>query len=122
MAYRTDIGARNRGGAIIAVIAIHAALLFAFLNLSGAVDVAGVRQPVLQLFNLDAVPPPPPPVQQQIAKPKAKEGGSAPKNIRSQATPVVAPKPPPLPGPRLRVMARFDNLPGRTAPASRTPS
>ncbi len=93
MPYRTDIGARNRGGAIIAVIAIHAALLFAFLNLSGAVDVAGVRQPVLQLFNLDAVPPPPPPVQQQIAKPKEKEGGSAPKNIRSQATPVVAPKP-----------------------------
>jgi len=96
MAYRTDIGARNRGGAIVAVIVIHAALLFAFLNLSGAVDVAGVRQPVLQLFNLDQVPPPPPPpspVKQQIAKPKEKEGGSAPENIRSEATPVVAPKP-----------------------------
>ena len=31
--------------------------------------------------------------QQQQPKPKEKEGGSAPKNIKSEATPVVAPKP-----------------------------
>ena len=31
--------------------------------------------------------------QEQQAKPKEKEGGSAPKNINSEATPVVAPKP-----------------------------
>ena len=35
----------------------------------------------------------PPPPQKQQPKPKEKEGGSAPKNIRSEATPVVAPKP-----------------------------
>ena len=38
-------------------------------------------------------PPPPPPQKQQQPKPKDKEGGSAPKNIKSEATPVVAPKP-----------------------------
>src|SRR5205807_6252893 len=38
-------------------------------------------------------PPPPPPQQKTQAKPKAKEGGSAPKNVKSEATPVVAPAP-----------------------------
>ena len=38
-------------------------------------------------------PPPPPPQQRQQPKPKEKPGASAPKNVRSQATPVVAPKP-----------------------------
>src|SRR5213075_340781 len=38
-------------------------------------------------------PPPTPPPRQQKQKPKEKEGGSAPKNIKSEATPVVAPKP-----------------------------
>jgi protein TonB len=47
----------------------------------------------MRLFNLDRTPPPPPPAPQASAKPREKEGGSAPKNIRSQATPVVAPKP-----------------------------
>jgi protein TonB len=37
-------------------------------------------------------PPPPPPEQRQREKPKEEDGGS-PANIRSQATPVVAPKP-----------------------------
>ena len=39
MAYRTDVNARDKGGAIIGVIAVHAALLLALLNLSGTVDV-----------------------------------------------------------------------------------
>ena len=40
MAYRTDINTRDSGGAIAAVVAIHAALLFALLNLSGKIDLA----------------------------------------------------------------------------------
>ena len=91
MAYRTDVNARDKGGAIIAVIAVHAALLFALLNLSGTVDVHDV-QSALSVINLANPPPPPPPPRQQ-AKPKQKQGASAPANIRSQATPVVAPKP-----------------------------
>jgi protein TonB len=94
VAYRTDVNSRDRGGAIVAVIAIHAALLFAFLNLSGRIDPAD-PQNALSLFDLSNPPPPPPPPPQQRErpKPKEKEGGSAPKNIKSEATPVVAPRP-----------------------------
>src|SRR3954463_10486668 len=95
--YRSDLKARDRGGAIAAVIAIHAALLFAFLHLSGRIDLAD-PQSALRVFDITDVPPPmpeppPPPTTRQEARPKEKEGGSAPKNIRSEATPVVAPKP-----------------------------
>jgi protein TonB len=94
VAYRSDISPRARGGAIAAVVAIHAALLLAFLNLSGRLSV-GDAQSVLRVFDVNQPPPapPPPPVQHEQAKPKEKEGGSAPKNIKSEATPVAAPKP-----------------------------
>ncbi len=91
MAYRTDVNARDKGGAIIAVIAVHAVLLAALLNLPGTIDLAH-PQSALSVIDL-ARPPPPPPAPPQQPKPKEKEGGSASKNIRSQATPVVAPKP-----------------------------
>src|SRR3954471_11342181 len=94
--YRSDLNSRDKSGAIALVIGIHAALLFAFLNLSGKIDFAD-PQSALKLFDVNAPPPPPPPPpppqQQQRQKPKEKEGGSAPKNIKSEATPVVAPKP-----------------------------
>src|ERR1043165_2712836 len=107
--YRSDLGKKDKGGAIAAVIAIHAALLFAFLNLSGKMDVAG-PQSVLSVFDISPEkPPPPPPPQQQKAKPKEKEGGSSPKNIKSEATPVVAPKP------------RIETPPVNTTPATETP-
>lgn len=95
MAYRTDINSRDRGGAIVAVAAIHAALLFALLHLSGKIDLTDPQSVlrVIDLANPPPEPPPPPPVQNRQPRPKQKEGGSAPKNIRSQATPVVAPKP-----------------------------
>jgi protein TonB len=94
VAYRTNINTRDRSGALAAVIAIHAALLFAFLHLSGKIDLTD-PQAVLNVFDIRQTPsaPPPPPPQRQLPKPKAKKGGSAPKNITSQATPVVAPKP-----------------------------
>ena len=96
MAYRTDINNRDRGGAIAAVIAIHAALLFAFLHLSGKIDLISDPQRAMSVFDFSQPPepPPPPPRQRQHQpKPKEKEGGSAPKNIRSEATPIAAPKP-----------------------------
>jgi protein TonB len=93
VSYRTDINSRDRGGAIAAVIAIHAALLFALLHMSGKIDLTD-PQSALRLFDLrrPPVPPPPPPLQAR-QRPRDKEGGSAPKNIRSAATPVIAPKP-----------------------------
>ena len=93
--YRSDLKARDKGGAIAAVIAIHAGLLLAFLHLSGKIDLAD-PQGTLRVFNLaqpPPPPPPPPPQQKPRPRPKEKEGGSAPKNIKSEATPVVAPKP-----------------------------
>ena len=103
MAYRTTISNRDRSGAIAAVVAVHLALLYMLLHLSGKADLPGTDS-VMRVFNLEQQPPPPPPPpppQQQKAKPKEKEGGSSPPNIRSQATPVQAPKPkvviPPVP-------------------------
>lgn len=92
MAYRIDISARDRGGAVLAVIAIHAALLLVFLHLSGKLDVAGAQQ-ALSVFDLANPPPPPPPERRQASKPRQKQGASAPRNIKSRATPVAAPKP-----------------------------
>jgi periplasmic protein TonB len=92
--YRSNLNTRDKSGAIAAVIAIHAALLFALLHMSGKIDLRDTQR-ALRVFDVNIVPPPPPPPpqQHQQPKPKEKEGGSAPQNIRSQATPVVAPKP-----------------------------
>ncbi len=94
MAYRSDLNAKDKGGAIAAVAAIHAALLFVLLHMSGRIDLTD-PQAALRVFDVEAFkpPPPPPPTKTQQPKPKDKEGGSAPKNVKSEATPVVAPKP-----------------------------
>ncbi|MEO7239912.1 MAG: energy transducer TonB [Sphingomicrobium sp.] len=108
--YRSTLDKKDKGGAIAAVVAIHVALAFALLHMSGTVDLTN-PQSVLRTFDVREVvpppppPPPPPPKQAQTQKPKEKEGGSAPKNIKREATPVVAPKPAivlPLP-PRIAV-------------------
>jgi len=93
--YRTDLGTGHKSGAIIAAAAVNAAMLLAFLQMSGKIDLAE-PQSALRVFDVGEKPPPPPPPpppQQQRQKPKEKEGGSSPKNIKSEATPVVAPKP-----------------------------
>jgi len=92
VAYRTDVNARDKGGAIAGVIAVDAALLFALLNLSGTIDLTD-PQSALKIIDLSNPPPPPPPQPEQQARPKEKEGASSPTNVRSQATPVAAPKP-----------------------------
>ena len=92
--YRSNLNSKDRGGAALAVGAIHAGLIFALLHLSGTIDL-GVPQDAMQVFDISDTPPPPPPPppqQREQQKPKEEEGGS-PANIRSQATPVVAPKP-----------------------------
>lgn len=92
MTYRTDINARDRSGAIAAVVAIHAALLLVFLHMAGKLDVGGT-QPVLSVFNFSKPPPPPPLRERPKLKEKARQGRSAPRNVKSKATPVVAAKP-----------------------------
>src|SRR5687768_6398058 len=94
--YRTDLNNRDKGGAITAVLAIHAGLAFALLHMSGTVDLTRPER-ALEVFDLTDIKPPPfppPPPQQQLEKPKPKdEEGGSPANIKSEATPVVAPKP-----------------------------
>ena len=102
--YRSDLKNRDKGGAIAAVVAIHAGLLFVFLHLSGTVDFTD-PQAVMRVFNVNEVPPPqstpePPTPAQETERPKEQEGAASAENVRSQATPVVAPEPPiPLPIP-----------------------
>ena len=94
--YRQNLDAKDKGGALIAVVAIHAGLLFLLLNLSGKLDVIG-PQSVLRVFDFNEVPPPPPPPPPPPAKAhtsaKPKTQGGSPANIKSQATPVKAPTP-----------------------------
>ncbi|HEX2802559.1 MAG TPA: energy transducer TonB [Sphingomicrobium sp.] len=96
--YRSDLNSRDKSGAIIAVAAVHGALLFALLHLSGRIDLAE-PQSVMNVFDITEQPPPPEEVQQpqpkpeEKPKPKEAEGAASEKNIRSRATPVAAPKP-----------------------------
>ncbi len=90
--YRANLSKSDKGRAIAAVIAIHVLLIFALLHMSGKIDLSD-PQSVMRVFDVRDVPPPLPPLQAQRPRPKDKEGGSSPKNIKSQATPVVAPKP-----------------------------
>ena len=80
-----------------AVAAIHVGLAFAFLHMSGTVSLADAGR-AIQVFDVREIvppppPPPPPPAESRSEKPKAREGAASPKNIKSEATPVVAPKP-----------------------------
>jgi protein TonB len=94
--YRSDLNAKDKGGAIVAVAAIHAALLLALLNMSGRIDITDAES-VMRVFDIvrppPPLPPPPPPPPRLQPRPKEKEGGAAPPNIKSEATPVVAPRP-----------------------------
>jgi len=98
--YRSDLNSTDKTGAILAVAAVHAALLFMLLHISGKIDLAH-PQTVLRVFDLNDPPPPPPEVIQQPQpqpqpkqKPKQSEGAASPQNVRSRATEVQAPRPP----------------------------
>ena len=69
--YRTNLNNRDKGGAIAAVIAIHALLLFALLHMSGKIDLTD-PQGVLRIIDLTEVPPPPPPPRVETQQPKPK--------------------------------------------------
>lgn len=95
--YRTDLGPRDRGGAVAAVVAIHVLLAFVLLGLPGKMPAITDQRP-MAIFDISDVPPPPPkpPVVEQKLdkqKPKDTQGAASPENLRSQATPVTAPRP-----------------------------
>lgn len=96
--YTPKTSRKGRAGTIALVLLIHAALGYAFLNLSTTGrEIA--RQANIEIFDVTIPPPPPevePPVVQQpqpVPKPKEEEGAASAANIKSKATPVVAPEP-----------------------------
>lgn len=95
--YQPKPSPRDRAVTIALVLAIHAGLAFALINLSGSVRQA-LPEDVVEMFDVTEPPPPPPVVEQipepQKEQPKREEGAASARNIESQATPVVAPKPP----------------------------
>ena len=96
--YRSNLNSRDKGGAVIAVAAVHAALLLMLLQISGRMDFTQ-PQSVLRVFDVSEVPPPPPevvvqPQPQPKPKPKESEGAASPQNIKSRATEIQAPRPP----------------------------
>ena len=91
--YRPSLNNRDRTGVLAGVVAIHAGLAFALLHLSGTVDLIP-EQADLQVFDVTQPEPPPPVVIQEVQeKAPEKEGEASPPNIKSEATPVVKPKP-----------------------------
>ena len=103
--YQPKPSPRDRAATIALVLAIHAGLAFALINLSPPIR-ESLPQEVVDIFDVTE-PPPPRPIVEEIpqpekAKPEREEGAASPKNVESQATPVVAPKPPislPIPPP-----------------------
>ena len=105
--YEPHLSRRDRLATFTMVGAIHVVLAFALVNLSQPLR-EKLPEDVVEIF--DVIEPPPPEeevVVEQIPaaqedSPEAQEGAASPENIRSQATPVVAPKPPialPIPPP-----------------------
>jgi protein TonB len=104
--YEPQLSGRDRVATFSMIVLIHGALAFALINLSQPVR-DSLPEEVVEIFD---VTEPPPPKEEAVAEsvpapqqdaPK-EEGAASPKNIRSQATPVVAPKPPialPIPQP-----------------------
>ena len=92
---RSPLNSRDRAGAILAVAAVHAAILLAVLHAGGVSVVGGEPdQPIASFDVIEPVPPPPPPVQENREEPQPREEGAAsPPNLESQATPVVVPPP-----------------------------
>lgn len=77
----------------IAVAAFHAVLGYAFVAGLG-IDVVAQAGQTMKLFDVTEPPPPPPERMVPDRRPsEAPEGEASPQNLRSKATPVVAPKP-----------------------------
>ena len=92
--YRSSLSSRDRAGSIVLVGLIHLGLAYAFLNVSGTMRI--IEQEVIpQLIDLDLEEPVPPIVEVPLEEDSVpeEEGEASPENIRSTATPVVAPKP-----------------------------
>lgn len=105
--YEPRPSTRDRVATLSAVVLIHATLAAVLINISPAAR-RQLPQEAVEIFD---VTDPPPPEEEVVVEqvpapqddaPKEEEGAASAENIRSRATPVVAPKPPillPIPPP-----------------------
>src|SRR5688572_48444 len=105
--YEPRLRPRDRAATLAMVAGIHVALAFVLINISPEAR-RQLPEEVVEIFDVtEALPPPEEEVVQlqpaeEQAAPKEEEGAASPENIRSQATPIAAPKPPiqlPIPPP-----------------------
>ncbi len=97
--YSGDLSRADRTGPIIAVVAVHAALLFMLLGMAGHLTPATVQE-TLKLFDVREVPPPPvipppppPKPKERTAQSTAKPKAAAPPAKKAETTPIVLPRP-----------------------------
>ena len=92
--YRSSLSNRDRAGTFLLVVLVHVALAYVFLNMSGTLRVIE-REVIPQLIDIELEAPIPPIVEVPLEEDAApeEEGAASAENIRSTATPVVAPKP-----------------------------
>ena len=104
--YEPRPSTKDRITTFAAVVAIHGALAFVLINISPDAR-RQLPEEVVEMFD---VTEPPPPEEELIVEqvqapddaPREEEGAASAENIRSQATPVAAPRPPiqlPIPPP-----------------------
>jgi protein TonB len=104
--YEPRPSTRDRLTTFAAVVLIHVTLAAVLINISPDAR-RQLPQDVIEIFDVTEAPPPEEVTVEPISAPKddapkEAEGAASPKNIKSQATPVVAPKPPiqlPIPQP-----------------------
>lgn len=105
--YEARPSTRDRIATFSAVVLIHVTLVAVLINISPAAR-QQLPQEVIEIFDVtEPLPPPEAIVVEQIPAPqdeapKEEEGAASAENIRSRATPIVAPKPPiqlPIPQP-----------------------
>jgi protein TonB len=106
--YEPRLSPRDRAATFVMVALIHVTLAFVLINISPEAR-RQLPEEVVEMF--DVTEPPPPPREETVVEPipapqedapREEEAAASPENIRSQATPVVAPKPPialPVPPP-----------------------
>ena len=96
--YTGDLTTRDRAAPVLAVIAVHAALGFMLLGMSGHLTPSAGEQ-ALKIFDVREVPPPPeippptPKPDKRTAPAAAKPKAAAPPAKKATATPIVLPPP-----------------------------
>lgn len=93
---RNALTFRDRAGAMGAVALVHVAIALLVVSAGSIRQLTAPEAVAIDTFDVvEPPPPPPPPVVEKVPATRSprEEGSSAPPNLESRATPVVAPEP-----------------------------